>query len=89
VAARVTEGRHHWEGIRAGTRPHGYRSSTFAIVKFNSRYCRIWTDTVVAPSDGTFVWFVWRYHRYYHLPTLPIAQHKLNLVVARHLCGHE
>jgi hypothetical protein len=31
----------------------------FAIVKFNSGYCRIWTDTVVAPPDGTFVWFVW------------------------------
>ena len=34
-------------------------------------------------SDG-----LWGYHRYYHLPTLPIAQHKLNLVVARHLCWH-
>jgi hypothetical protein len=31
----------------------------FAIVKFNSGYCRIWSDTVVAPPDGTFVWFVW------------------------------
>ena len=67
---------------RSGTR-------RLAIVKFNSGYCRIWTDTVVALPDGTFVWFVWGYHRYYHLPTLPIAQHKLNLVVARHLCWHE
>ena len=47
------------------------------------------TDTAWAPPDGTFVWFVWGYHRYYRLPTLPIAQHKLNLVVARHLCWHE
>jgi hypothetical protein len=31
----------------------------YAIVKFNSGYCRIWTDTVVAPPDGTFVWFAW------------------------------
>ena len=61
----------------------------YAIVVFNSGYCRIWTDTVVAPPDGTFVWFVWGYHRYYSLPTLPIAQHKLALVVARHLCWHE
>jgi hypothetical protein len=60
----------------------------FAIVKFNSGYCRIWTDTVVAPPDGTFVWFVWGYHRYNHLPTLPIAQHRLDLVVGRHLCRH-
>ena len=41
-----------------------------------------------APPDGTFVWFVWGYHRYYRLPTLPIAQHKLGLVTARHLCWH-
>ena len=60
----------------------------FAVVKFNSGYCRIWTNTAVAPPDGTFVWFVWGHHRYYHLPTLPIAEHKLNLVVARHLCRH-
>ena len=61
----------------------------FAIVKFNSGYCRIYDNTAWAPPDGTFVWFVWGYHRYYHLPTLPIAQHKLGLVVARHLCWHE
>ena len=24
----------------------------FAIVKFNSGYCRIWTDTVVAPPES-------------------------------------
>jgi len=61
----------------------------FAIVKFKSGYCRIWDNTVVAPPDGTFVWFVWGYHRYYRLPTLAIAQHKLHHVVARHLCWHE
>ena len=58
----------------------------YAIVKFNSGYCRIYDNTAFAPPDGTFVWFVWGYHRYYRLPTLPIAQHKLELVVARHLC---
>ena len=60
----------------------------FAIVKFNSGYCRIYDNTAWAPPDGTFVWFVWGYHRYYRLPTLPIAQHKLGIVVARHLCWH-
>jgi hypothetical protein len=73
-------------GITATAAP---ARADFAIVKFNSGYCRIWTDTVVAPPDGTFVWFVWGYNRYYHLPTLPIAQHKLNLVVARQLCRQE
>jgi hypothetical protein len=61
----------------------------FAIVKFKSGYCRIWDHTAVAPPDGTFVWFVWGHHRYYRLPTLGIAQHKLHHVVARHLCWHE
>jgi hypothetical protein len=58
----------------------------YAIVKFNCGYCRIWTNTVVAPPDGTFVWFVWGYHRYNRLPTLAIAEHKLHTVVARGLC---
>ena len=31
----------------------------FAIVKFNSGYCRIYDNTAWAPPDGTFVWFVW------------------------------
>ena len=60
----------------------------YAIVKFNSGYCRIYDNTAWPPPDGTFVWFRWGYHRYYRLPTLPIAQHKLGLVVARHLCWH-
>ena len=60
----------------------------YAIVKFNSGYCRIYDNTALPPPDGTFVWFVWGYHRYYRLPTLPIAQHKLGLVIARHLCWH-
>ena len=61
----------------------------FAIVKFNSGYCRIWADTSVAPPDGTFVWFVWGRQVVVAVVPLPIAQHKLNLVVARHLCWHE
>ena len=73
---------------RAGARPHGYRSSTRTIVKFNNGYCRIRNDTAVAPPDGTFVWFVWGYHHYYSLPTLPIAEHKLAHVVAEQLCSH-
>jgi hypothetical protein len=60
----------------------------YAVVKFNGGYCRIWTNTVVAPPDGTFVWFVWGYHRYNRLPTLAIAEHKLHTVVARGLCRH-
>ena len=60
----------------------------FAIVKFNSGYCRIWPDTAVAPPDGTFIWWVWGHHRYYRLPTLAVAEQKLHTAVARHLCSH-
>jgi hypothetical protein len=60
----------------------------YAIVKFKSGYCRIYDNTAWAPPDGRFVWFVWGYHRYYRLPTLGVAQHKLHVVVARHLCWH-
>ena len=61
----------------------------FAIVKFNSGYCRIWTDTSVAPPDGTFIWWQRGHYRHYDLPTLGIAQLKLQTAVARHLCWHE
>ena len=71
-------------GLTAAAPAH----ADYAIVKFNSGYCRIWTNTVVAPPDGTFVWFVWGYHRYNRLPTLAIAEHKLHTVVARGLCRH-
>ena len=56
-------------GLTAAAPAH----ADFAIVKFNSGYCRIYDNTAWAPPDGTFVWFVWGYHRYYRLPTLPIA----------------
>ena len=69
-------------GLAAAAPAH----ADYAIVRFNSGYCRIWTDTVVPPVGGTFVWFVRGHHRYYSLPTLPIAQQKLSHVVARHLC---
>ena len=29
----------------------------YAIVKFNSGYCRIYDNTAWPPPDGTFVWF--------------------------------
>jgi hypothetical protein len=58
----------------------------FAIVKFNSGYCRIWPDTSVTPPDGTFIWWQWGHYRHYRLPTLAVAELKLHTAVARHLC---
>lgn len=60
----------------------------FAIVKFNSGYCRIWRDTAVAPPDGHFLWWHWGWHWYYRLPTWPIAEHKLHKAVYWHRCTH-
>jgi hypothetical protein len=69
-------------GLTAAAPAH----ADYAIVRFNSGYCRIWTDTFVPPAGGTFVWFARGHYRYYSLPTLPIAKQKLDHVVARHLC---
>jgi hypothetical protein len=60
----------------------------FAIVKFNSGYCRIWANTSVAPPDGKFLLWHWGPHWYYRLPTLGIAEHKLHKAVAWHRCTH-
>jgi hypothetical protein len=30
----------------------------FAVVEFNSGYCRVWTDTVFGPQDGHYLWFL-------------------------------
>ena len=71
-------------GLVASAQAH----AEYAIVKFKSGYCRIYNHTALPPPDGTYVHFVRGYHHYYRLPTLPIAQHKLGVVVARHLCWH-
>jgi hypothetical protein len=71
-------------GLVASAQAH----AEYAIVKFKSGYCRIYDHTALPPPDGTYVQFVHGYHHYYRLPTLPIAEHKLGVVVGRHLCWH-
>ena len=29
----------------------------FAVVTFNSGYCRVWTETAFGPQDGHYLWF--------------------------------
>jgi hypothetical protein len=29
----------------------------FAVIAFNSGYCRVWTDTAFGPHDGRYLWF--------------------------------
>jgi len=41
----------------------------FAVIKFNSGYCRVWTDTAAGPQDGKYLWFHrhhWRHHHWHH-----------------------
>ena len=65
-------------------------SADYAVVKFNSGYCRVWTGTAAGPQDGHFLWFrkYWggHYHWYYRFPTLAGAQHGLHKAVWRHRC---
>jgi hypothetical protein len=42
----------------------------------------------VAPRDGTFILWEWHHYLRYNLPTLEIAEYKLRVAVARHLCWH-
>jgi len=62
----------------------------FAVVKFaTSGWCRVWTNTAVAPPDGHFIWWhaSWPHpHWYYRLPTWAAAEHKLHKAVAWHRC---
>lgn len=61
----------------------------FAVVKFpKSGYCRIWTNTSVAPPDGHFLRWHHHHHWYYRLPTAGVAEHKLHKAVAWHRCSH-
>jgi hypothetical protein len=61
----------------------------FAVVEFNSGYCRIWTDTVFGPEDGHYLWFLspslgWRY-RFLTFEGADAAMHQ---AVAMHRCYH-
>ena len=29
----------------------------FAVIEFNSGYCRVWIDTAFGPEDGNYLWF--------------------------------
>jgi len=29
----------------------------FAVIRFNSSFCRIWTDTIFGPEDGRYLHF--------------------------------
>ncbi len=64
----------------------------FAVVKFNSGHCRVWTDTAAGPQDGQYLWFHrhWHGHHWWqnHFHTLAGADTALHQAVWWHRCHH-
>ena len=63
----------------------------FAVVEFNSGYCRVWTDTEAGPQDGHYLWFRhhWGWHPwYYRFHTWEEADEALHRAVSMNRCHH-
>ena len=63
----------------------------FAVVKFNSGYCRVWTDTPGGPQDGRYLWFRSHHHPHhwhYSFRTAAGADRALHRAVWHHRCDH-
>ena len=64
----------------------------FAVVKFGSGYCRVWTDTAAGPQDGKYLWFHRHRHGHhwwqYRFHTRAGAERALHQAVAWHRCHH-
>lgn len=58
----------------------------FAVIHFNSGFCRIWTDPASGPQDGQFVIFRVHHHQFDRFHTRPPAEAALHWAVARHVC---
>jgi hypothetical protein len=60
----------------------------FAVITFNSGYCRVWTETAFGPQDGHYLWFPspigWRY-RFLTWEGADLAMHR---AVAWNRCHH-
>ena len=58
----------------------------FAVIHFNSGYCRIWTDTAFGPQDGQFVVFRLHHYQFDRFPIRDPAERGLQWAVSRHVC---
>jgi hypothetical protein len=68
-------------------------SADFAVIKFNSGYCRVWTDTAYGPQDGRYLWFRhhWRWHHHhwhYRFHTWAGADRAMHRAASWHRCNH-
>ena len=73
-------------GFSAATAAH----ADFAVVRFNSNYCRVWTDTAQRTENFQYLAFqrYWRGHRWwqYRFDTLAAAQDALHEAVSMQRC---
>jgi len=64
----------------------------FAVVKFNSGYCRVWTATPAGPQDGKYLWFKGHWgghvHWFYRFRTMAGADRGLHWAVSHNRCHH-
>ena len=58
----------------------------FAVVHFNSGFCRIWVDTAAGPHDGQFVVFRVHHRQFDRFHTRQPAERALQWAVSRHVC---
>jgi len=75
-------------GFGAATTP---ALADYAVVKFNSGYCRVWSITAAGPQDGHYLWFRhhWGHHNWhYRFETWEGARKALHWAVARGRCVH-
>ena len=54
----------------------------FAVIHFNSGYCRIWTDTAFGPQNGQFVIFRLHHHQFDRFHTREPAEQALHWAVS-------
>lgn len=66
-------------------------SADYAVVKFKSGYCRIWTDVPAGPQDGRYLWFRhhWRWHHWhYRFLDRAAAERAMHRAVDWKRCNH-
>jgi hypothetical protein len=60
----------------------------FAVVTFNSGYCRVWTETAFGPQDGHYLWFPSPIGWHFRFLTWEGADLAMHRAVAWNRCHH-
>jgi hypothetical protein len=60
----------------------------FAVIAFNSGYCRVWTETAFGPQDGHYLWFPAPIGWHFRFLTWEGADLAMHRAVAWNRCHH-